>query len=79
MRIMLSLVAVDTENLVRTFRKRYDIATIEQSVTPFDPHTFLWRCEGSGLVDVMLFELFGNVAKKLTVTQISRLQNLCWS
>jgi hypothetical protein len=53
-------------------RRRSGIETIDQSVTPFDPHAFPWRGEGSGLVNVMLIEWFEDIAERLTVAQINR-------
>jgi len=54
-------------------RRRYGIETIDSSVKPFDPHAFPWRGEGSGLVNVMLIEWFGDIAERFTVAQINRL------
>jgi hypothetical protein len=53
-------------------RRRSGIETIDQSITPFDPHAFPWRGKGSGLVNVMLIEWFGEVAERFTVAQINR-------
>lgn len=53
-------------------RRRFNIETIDQSVTPFDPHAFPWRGEGNGLVNVMLVEWFGDVAERFMVAQINR-------
>lgn len=53
-------------------RRRDGVETIDQSVKPFDPHAFPWRGKGSGLVNVMLIEWFGDIAERLTVAQINR-------
>lgn len=53
-------------------KRRSGIETIDQSVTPFDPHAFPWRGEGSGLVNVMLIEWFEDIAERFTVAQIHR-------
>lgn len=54
-------------------RRRYGIATIDESVKPFDPRAFPWRGKGSGLVNVMYIERFVDIAERLTVAQINRL------
>jgi hypothetical protein len=53
-------------------RRRNGIETIDESVKPFDPHAFPWRGKGSGLVNVMLIEWFGDIAERLTVAQLNR-------
>lgn len=55
-----------------TSERRVGIQTIDPTVKPFDERVFPWKWEGSGLVNIMMVEWFGEVAERLIVAQIHR-------
>lgn len=56
-----------------TDERRSGIETMDPGLRPFDERAFPWKGEGSGLVNLMLVQWFGDVAERVTVAQVHRL------